>query len=312
MKTCKQAIQEINATYNAIDVIKKFLQTAKGRQMAEELQHSCLSVVLDKYEAPKFSHVKGLRGKMSLYNVYMSQIKHLHIEPTKVRGIENFTVAIDKKKKAGELKPARSLSKFEQKMLNMKDQFQVKLDKDGKPIIKTDAEGKLLYDAETGLPYYKYTRKPKPMGAAYKCHAYEEHKMKKWDKKHPAPTPVELAQDLFPEYLISAHEHFREKALETIRKRLSDLYYPVNVTVMVKNDTTDTVRRIECPRAVRLKKISSDLLSHKTPLKPKLIAKLRTIADNVRGNDRVTCVHLNCHNPAQGTIVMPDVLRLVA
>jgi hypothetical protein len=45
-------------------------------------------------------------------------------------------------------------------------------------------------------------RYPKKLGFAALMHAYEEHKVKRFEEKHPFLTETELSQDLFPEELI--------------------------------------------------------------------------------------------------------------
>lgn len=119
------------------------------------------------------------------------------------------------------------LSKFEMKFLNKRDQWDVKKDKLGKPIIATDVvngELRMLFDKQSGLPYYKYTPKEMHIGLAYKLHMLELHKMEKWDRKNPPPSELQLKQDLFPTTLISAHKTRRSIFNEHVRNILSEHY----------------------------------------------------------------------------------------
>lgn len=124
------------------------------------------------------------------------------------------------------------LTKFELKFLNKRDQWNIKKDATGKPIVKTEIKDGVttrLYDSKSGLPYYKYTPKKNSMGLAYKLHMLELHKMKKWDRKNPPPSELQLKQDLFPTTLISAHNTRRTIFNEHVRNILSEHYCGVHI-----------------------------------------------------------------------------------
>lgn len=65
---------------------------------------------------------------------------------------------------------------------------------------------------------------PRKMGFAALMHAYEEHKMAKFEKKHPAPTERELAEDLFPEELKAGWNTMMSIRREYVRNMLCEKY----------------------------------------------------------------------------------------
>jgi hypothetical protein len=67
-------------------------------------------------------------------------------------------------------------------------------------------------------------RPSKKMGFAERMHAYEEHKMNKFIKKHPAPTERELAEDLFPEELKAGYKNMLYIRREHVRNILCETY----------------------------------------------------------------------------------------
>lgn len=75
------------------------------------------------------------------------------------------------------------------------------------------------------LKSYNKAHSPRKMGFAALMHAYEEHKMQKFEKKYPAPTEKELAEDLFPEELKRAWSTMMEIHREYVRTMLSNTYY---------------------------------------------------------------------------------------
>ena len=67
-------------------------------------------------------------------------------------------------------------------------------------------------------------KRPRKMGFAALMHAYEEHKMQKFEKKNPAPTEKELKEDLFPEELLAGYRNMLYVRREYIRDMLSKKY----------------------------------------------------------------------------------------
>lgn len=71
--------------------------------------------------------------------------------------------------------------------------------------------------------------KPKRLGFAALMHAYEEHKMRKFEKKNPGPTERELAEDLFPKALEIQYKTQQYIHREYVRNFLSRTYGKVNI-----------------------------------------------------------------------------------
>lgn len=82
---------------------------------------------------------------------------------------------------------------------------------------------------------YNKAHSPSKMGFAALMHAYEEHKMKKFEKLHPAPTERELKEDLFPEELLRAWDTMMTIHREYVRNMLCDTYYNKGLPIFCKN-----------------------------------------------------------------------------
>lgn len=71
---------------------------------------------------------------------------------------------------------------------------------------------------------YNKAHRPRKMGFAALMHAYEEHKMKKFERLHPAPTERELAEDLFPDELKAGWNTMMNIHREYVRNMLCNKY----------------------------------------------------------------------------------------
>jgi len=108
-----------------------------------------------------------------------------------------------------------------------------------KPMMKKHTE--LIYNKETHItekvkvastfPTKKYDDIQKSLwknlGKAAKMKAYEDEKMKKWERKHPKPCPTD---DLFKEEFIPMWEKEREEALIHIRDFVVSMFDKLKVT----------------------------------------------------------------------------------
>ena len=72
-------------------------------------------------------------------------------------------------------------------------------------------------------------RPRKTLGFAARMHAYEEAKIAKFIKLHPAPTERELKQDLFPEELKAGYNIILNAKREKIRKFVTSTYYKLPI-----------------------------------------------------------------------------------
>lgn len=331
-KQIKKSNARIARTENIFNKLVTFLKTNTGLKFVQEYakRHQTLDALLDKYNLQYIRGV-GLHPKqIGTLRVAIEKAGRLRcldpiiIDYTKL-GVSE--AAYDKSRErfvAGyrKTKPPVRLTKFEQKCLNKRDQWSVKIDENGKPVIATDVvngELRLLFDKITGRPIYKYTPKNNKIGMALKLHMLEVHKMERYDRKHPIPTLEELnnqpQRDLFPDMIIAAHKQLREAHVEQVRKDLIDLYCPVSVEARVANRKTDNVRSVECAK-IKLGKTRSELLHCERPLRSDLKHRLRTaldIAINNHPGENIACLKLHTHDKrTDGLIIFPDKLKMAA
>lgn len=216
-KTITERLKDLNKQYKELDELKKWMDTERGHRFAKLLKVKQLDMLIHDFKAPKVS-VQGYKHKL---NAYVSVKHSLGIKNDVPKPNPNYAKNLRKLQESGKLKLPPRLSKKELAELNT--EFLRTLY--GNPIQKKDRKGRLLWDVKTNAPIYK--TRPKntiPKGVALKCHAYETHKIQKWERKNPRPTEVELKMFLFPEILRSEWETKRTIVLEHIRDELSKRY----------------------------------------------------------------------------------------
>lgn len=215
MKTLTKKLANLNKQYEDTSKVKKFIISKKGIRFANRLGKERIEDLEKRFEAPKLS----IKDSISKYRIYL-QVATTAKVLNKPTNIIDYTKLLERKKKNGELKIPRSLTKKELFEINNP----IVRDINGKPIQKTTKKGFLLWHAKTNIPIYKRKRSSTKMELAEKCHRYELHKISKWDKKHPIPTNKQLSSELFPEIAITAYNTMRNIALENIRTELAKKY----------------------------------------------------------------------------------------
>lgn len=237
MKPLHTRLQDITEEGIFLDALVKFLKSKKGKQMLDLVDRMPVDALCKRFEAPKMCrHMLARLGPTQRKNMLKAAMKTIGVKTTVKRtGMPNYEQTLYLKQKNGELKLAPSLTKYEQKCLNKRDQWVIKRDDFGKPMIAVEKDSdpnniagyRTLYDKQSGKPIYKYTPKPKGAGIAWKCNAYANHKIDKWLARHPEPTALELKMDLFPGDLMAAWRTRRNIAVEAIRNAVAAKYYKV-------------------------------------------------------------------------------------
>lgn len=215
MKTLTKKLANLNKQYEDISKVKKFITSRKGILLANRLGKERIEDLEKRFEAPKLF----IKDNMSKYRIYLQAATTAKVL-TKPIKIIDYTKTLERKKKNGELKIPRSLTKEELFEINNP----LIRDINGKPIQKTTKKGLLIWNAKTNIPVYKRKSLSTKMELAEKCHRYELHKINKWDVKHPMPNNKQLYSELFPEVAIAAHNTMRNIALENIRTELAKKY----------------------------------------------------------------------------------------
>lgn len=295
----------------------KFLKTDKGSSMVRMIGYMSIPELIRRYEAPNIARVGTSDKQMNilLYAVEKAGKSNL-LRFNKVidyTGLANKENAYDATRKRfvenyQKNKTPIRLLPYEQKLLNMRDQWRVKKDNTGKPIVRTE-DDKVLYDKLSGLPIYKFTPKPNPMGLAWKMHAYEEHKMAKYDKRVEIEKAARKKSDLFPDTWDYAYKQMREAYLEQLRQDLSNLYNPAKITVVVQNKDTETVKKVPIDTQMRLGIIRKRKLQRGRTCEQFMSISHSILKDNP--GSRVTCIHVD-FNKHRGRVILPELFGLAA
>lgn len=144
-------------------------------------------------------------------------------------------------------------------------------------------------------------KRPRKMGFAALMHAYEEHKMKKFEKKHPAPTERELKEDLFPKELLAAYHNLMYIHREYVRDMLCKKYGKVERPVpyfrifKVLSITTDPATGETHDPVVSEVELDRKFLGDKNTPKNNIITRLRAIAHSEFGADS-NCIRVKLYN----------------
>lgn len=309
----------------------KFLMSDKGKQMVPMIGYMPLPTLIRKYEAPPLNKAGSSSRQMNIlmHAVAKAGVGNLlrHTKLIDYTGLssdekaynikrENFVKDYQKNKS-----PIRLL-KYEHKILNKKDEWEIKRLQNGAYEIKKEPDNnpdnisghRLLFDKESGIPIFKWKRKPNPMGIAWKLHAYELHKMAKYDKKMAIKEEIDKKSDLFPDQIVAKYKMLREAHLEQVRKDLSDLYCPVTVHAMVIDRKNDDAKKVKM-MSIKLGKTRSDTLDCRNKIKGDLKERLNFVMNAAKkeypGKD-ISCLHLGSHNPKRSIIVMPHMLSIAA
>lgn len=216
-KTIAKKIRGINATYNDISTIDKWIITKRGIRFSKRIGKERIEELERQFQAPILYTKDNLRK----YRLYLHAIKKHKLLQNTNYVIIDYVSKLEKAKKDGSLKVPPKLSKKELYEINNP----VIRDINGNPIQKTDKKGLKIWNANLNIPIYIRKNKNIRMELASKCHLYELHKMAKWDRRNPVPNSSQLCSELFPEIVVASYKTRRNIALESIRNLLSEKYY---------------------------------------------------------------------------------------
>lgn len=142
----------------------------------------------------------------------------------------------------------------------------------------------------------------KNLGKAAKMKAYEDEKVKKWERKHPKPCPD---NDLFKDEMIPAWEHEHEQAIERIRDFVVSMFDKLPLTGRYKESDS---RFVEKP-VTELKDKTNE--GHKVndldPKKSKLLNKAQKVTNKEKAkNAKLVATNLKDHKRAKGRMILPE------
>jgi len=182
-----------------------------------------------------------------------------------------------------------------------------------KPMMKKHTE--LIYNKETHItekvkvastfPTKKYDDIQKSLwknlGKAAKMKAYEDEKMKKWERKHPKPCPTD---DLFKEEFIPMWEKEREEALIHIRDFVVSMFDKLPLTGRYKEGEN---KFTEKPVA-ELKDVNGE--GHRVnelDSKSKLLDKAQKVTNKEKAkNAKLVATNLKDHKRKKGRVILPE------
>lgn len=329
-KNIQNKLDKVTKVENISNKLTKFLSSDKGSKMVRLIGYIPVNALLPMFNAPNMDSIKNDSKKINilLHAVAKSGKGNLlrYSKLIDYTGLGNKEKEYDAVRHKFVLnyqknKPSPCLTKFEQKTLNKRAEWDVAKDKNGKPIIKTaytNVGGKqcltFLYDKESGIPIYKYKRKKSGVGLAYLMHQYELAKMKKYDEKIKPKEEFDKISDLFPETIVEKYKMLREAHLESVRRRLCDVHYPVPIHIRIANKNGD-VMQVNNFAKVKLGRTCSDTLHCENKMNGGLKNKLINIwkdAKRKHPDSRITCMHLTSHNPNRQIVVTNNMLGIAA
>lgn len=167
--------------------------------------------------------------------------------------------------------------------------------KDGRTELK-----KWDYPSEFPNPQDYQKKLWKNISKADKMKAYEDEKMKKWERKHPKPCPTD---DLFKDEFIPIWEKEREEALIRIRDFVVSMFDKLPLTGRYKEGDN---KFTEKPVA-ELKDVNGD--GHRVnelDSKSKLLDKAQKVTNKEKANNaKLVATNLKDHKRQKGRVILP-------
>lgn len=142
----------------------------------------------------------------------------------------------------------------------------------------------------------------KNLGKAAKMKAYEDEKIKKWERKHPKPCPDD---DLFKDEMIPAWNQEREQAIERIRDFVVSMFDKLPLTGRYKESDN---KFTEKPVA-ELKDINGEghKINNLDPSKSKLLDKAQKVTNKEKAkNAKLVATNLKDHKRKKGRVILPE------
>lgn len=151
------------------------------------------------------------------------------------------------------------------------------------------------------VKYQAYQKKLwKNLSKADKMKAYEDDKMKKWERKHPKPCP---ADDLFKDEFIPIWEKEREEALNRIRDFVVSMFDKLPLTGRYKESDN---KFTEKPVAELKDKTGEGHRVNELDSKSKLLDKAQKVTnEEKRKNAKLVATNLKDHKRQKGRVILP-------
>lgn len=334
-KMIAKATKKIEVKERLSEKLIRFLLSERGQKVVPMIGYMPLYVLTRTFQMPSLARAGTSEKQM---NVLMHAVakaglgnKLRHTKLIDYTDLARKEDAYDKQrekfvKNYQKNKPQAYLLPYEQYLINKKSDFEIKRRENGSYVIKTEIDNdpnnvsghKLLFDKQSGLPIFKWRKKPDPMGIAWKLHAYEVHKMAKYDKKMAIKEESDKKSDLFPDQITAKYKMLREAHLEQLRNDLVDLYCPRKIAVVIKNENTEEVKKIQTDNTIKLRHCITTrglFVPDKVTIPVDVRQRLNSIADKIASenpNTHATCIHLTNKRGELKKLLMPITYSLTA
>lgn len=308
--------------------LDRIFKSSIGNKITHDIGYMPMHELIIKYHLGKdFAKIKGYDQKMNLllhavasagtglHLRFNKLIDYTHLAEQEDRYDKNRAKFVEEYQKN---KSPLRLTKYEQKILNKRDEWIIDRNPNGKPVIKQEkhnsnnnAESVFLYDKKSGLPIYKWKRKQKQNGLAFKLHTYELHKMKKYDRKIKPEMEVRMRSDFFPEQIKAIYDYRREEYLKKIREDLINKYSPRNPEFIVYDESDNKIKTVKYNISLKTGYIKDDKLSNNKTISSLTILHNK-IQDALKPGQRITCVHMHDVIGNDERIFLPERYLLTA
>lgn len=127
---------------------------------------------------------------------------------------------------------------------------------------------------------------------------YINHKITKWDKKHPKPCDDD---DLFVNEFLVSWKIERTEKLNKITEEVNLKYSTVNINMLIKNKDTVSICKPHCK--IRFER---NMFNCNVPLHKRIKSKLNNISHNSNYEGKLSCFHLLDDNDVIKRVVLSE------
>lgn len=159
--------------------------------------------------------------------------------------------------------------------------------------------------SEATMMYNKTIFQPKKLAAWY-MEQVVQHKLAKWEKKHPRPVKEDETQpDLFEAQFVVPWEKEREDALERIRDFVVSVYDKLPLTGRFKKTENEYTESLVAE--LKDKNMDGHRVNELDPEKSKLLKKAQVVTNKVKAKrPSLVATNLKDHKRLKGRIILPQ------
>jgi len=186
MKSINMILQKCADRHNKYKILLKFLETKRGKSFVNSLYTASLPELYKRFQVPRAVRILNINEiHYALFKLNLAEQKY------KTGGKYQYTVKKDIVKPNVVCMQKKPIGRY---LLSKKEFNEIE------------------------------SRRPKKWGLAAKMHAYEEHKMLRYEKRNKFPEEKEIKLDLFPSEIEGSIRTSRFLHREYVRNFLSKVY----------------------------------------------------------------------------------------